>query len=93
MSDLNSISNQFFDLREAVRPTAKTWLKHLFLLLLTLCTATIAGVIKPFGKIRVFPDFNPQSTAEIIQFLFSLPFLYIQLIYGIIKTLARIRAN
>ncbi|MGI9034448.1 MAG: site-2 protease family protein [Pyrinomonadaceae bacterium] len=88
MSDLNSISNQFFDRREAMRPTFRTWLKHFLLLLLTLCTATAAGTIEPFGSLRIFPDANPQTSAEIIQFLFSLPFLYAQLIAEIIHTLA-----
>ncbi|MGI8555763.1 MAG: site-2 protease family protein [Pyrinomonadaceae bacterium] len=88
MSDLNSATNQLFSRREAMRPTLRTWLKHSLLLLLTVCTATIAGVIEPFGAIRVFPDVNPQSGAEILQLLLSLPFLYLQIIAGIIQTLA-----
>ena len=36
MDNLNSLTNQLFDRREAMRPTAKTWLKHIGLLLITL---------------------------------------------------------
>lgn len=71
-----------------MRPTLKTWLKHLFLLLAAFCTVTMAGVIEPFGRIRIFPDVNPQTADDFIQLLFSLPFLYAQLIAGIIHTLA-----
>ena len=69
-----------FDRREAMRPTARTWAKHLLLLFTALCTATIAGVREPFGLLPIFPDFNPQSFSEVLQFLLSLPSLYLQLI-------------
>ncbi|MGI8469614.1 MAG: site-2 protease family protein [Pyrinomonadaceae bacterium] len=88
MSDLNSISNQLFDRREAIRPTLKTWVKHSVLLALTLCTATMAGVLQPFGSIEIFPNVNPQSATEIFQFLLRLPYFYLELIAGIIQRLA-----
>ena len=71
-----------------MRPTLRTWLKHLLLLFITLCTATMAGIIEPFGTTRILPNFNPQTYTEIFNFIFSLPFLYLQIIYGIIKLLA-----
>ena len=71
-----------------MRPTLQTWFKHSFLLLLTICTATVAGVIEPFGRLRVLPDINPQTGAEIFQLLFSLPFLYLQMIVGIVQTIS-----
>jgi membrane-associated protease RseP (regulator of RpoE activity) len=37
--------------RVAMRPKFRTWMFHTLLLLVTLVTATIAGVIYPFGKI------------------------------------------
>lgn len=77
-----------FDRREAMRPTVRTWIKHLLLLFTTLCTATIAGVREPFGLLPIFPDFNPQSFYEVAQFLFSLPTLYLQLIAETIYLLA-----
>jgi hypothetical protein len=49
MSEINELTNELFDRREAMRPTAWTWLKHLALLLITLCTATFAGSVYPFG--------------------------------------------
>jgi membrane-associated protease RseP (regulator of RpoE activity) len=80
VSDLNSFANQLFDRREAMRPTARTWAKHAALLLAAFITVTIAGVIQPFGFIEIFPDANPQTNSEILQFLIALPTLYFQLI-------------
>ena len=88
MSDLNSLSNQLFDRSEAMRPTACTWAKHALLLLTALFTVTIAGSLEPFGFIRIFPNFNPQTTAEVLQFLFSFPYLYLQLVADTILRLA-----
>ncbi len=88
MEDLNSLTNQLFDRREAMRPTARTWLKHIALLLAALFTVTIAGVLQPFGIIEIFPDIQePQTSAEILHFVISLPSLYWQLI---LSTITRI---
>ncbi len=80
MEDLNAISNQFFDRREAMRPTARTWARHAALLVAALFTATIAGVLEPFGSIPIFPDADPQTSAELLQFLANFPVHYLQLI-------------
>lgn len=80
MSDLNSFANQLFDRREAMRPTGRTWAKHAAFLLIAFITVTIAGVLEPFGILPIFPDVNPQTDSEILQFLFALPALYLQLI-------------
>jgi membrane-associated protease RseP (regulator of RpoE activity) len=88
VSDLNSLSNQLFDRREAMRPTARTWAKHFLLLFTTLCTATIAGVREPFGLLPIFPNFNPQSFTDVLQFLLSFPYFYSQLIAETIYLLA-----
>jgi hypothetical protein len=87
MSDLNSTANQFFSRREAMRPTIWTWAKHLGLLLLTFCTVTIAGSIFPFGAIEIFPNADPQTTAEFFSFLLTLPSEYYHLIAGTIYAL------
>jgi membrane-associated protease RseP (regulator of RpoE activity) len=88
VSNLNSLTNQLFDRREAMRPTFRTWLKHIALLLIALCTVTVAGVLQPFGIIEIFPDVQePQNWAEIFNFLLSLPSLYIQLVSGTIYRL------
>lgn len=81
MSDFDSIAKQVFYERDALRPTPKTWLKHIFFLLLTVCTATIAGTLYPFGNIDILPtDAEPQTWTEIFAFLASLPPRYVNLI-------------
>lgn len=71
-----------------MRPTARTWVKHLLFLLLTLCTTTLAGTLEPFGKLRFFPNVNPQTTFQVIELLLSLPYLYLQFIIQIFQHLA-----
>lgn len=87
MSDLNSTANQLFSRREAMRPTARTWAKHIALLLLTFCTVTIAGSIYPFGTIAIFPNADPQTASEFFAFLLALPGEYFQLISGTVYAL------
>ena len=84
MPDLDSLTNQFFDRREAMRPSLRTWIKHLGLLLAAFFTVTIAGVIEPFGTIPIFPAHvqDPQNWAEVFNFILSLPSLYFQLVSG-----------
>jgi membrane-associated protease RseP (regulator of RpoE activity) len=62
------------------RPTARTWLKHIGFLLLTLVTTTIAGTLFPFGLIPTLPDSDPQTWPEIFQFVTSLPSRYVALV-------------
>lgn len=90
VQDINSLSNELFDRREAMRPTAATWAKHAALLLAALFTVTIAGCLKPFGFIEIFPDVNPQTNTEILQFFLSFPLLYLELI---VSTVFRLAAN
>ena len=82
MSDLNETANQFFDRREAMRPTARTWAKHIGLLLITFFTVTVAGVLEPFGILPMFSDSGtePQTWTEIYEILISLPGQYLWLI-------------
>jgi membrane-associated protease RseP (regulator of RpoE activity) len=42
-----------FPVRRAMRPTARTWVKHSLWLLVTFVTTTIAGAIGPFGVIAL----------------------------------------
>jgi membrane-associated protease RseP (regulator of RpoE activity) len=82
--DLNSTANEFFSRREAMRPTARTWAKHIALLLLTFCTVTIAGLLPPFGIINdIFSELNPQTWMETFYALGSFPGAYLR---EIIKT-------
>lgn len=81
MPNLDSSINQLFDRREAMRPSARAWIKHLALLLVAFFTVTVAGVIQPFGFIEIFPNVqDPQNWTEGLQLLLSLPALYFQLV-------------
>lgn len=88
MENLNDVTNQLFDRREAMRPTARTWAKHAALLLAALFTVTIAGVLEPFGFIPIFSDADPQTWTEILQFLALFPIHYLQLIGDTVYRLA-----
>ncbi len=66
--------------RPAYRPTLAGWMRHILLLLLTFCTATIAGVLYPFGLIGTMPDADPQTASEVLQFIATLPIRYAFLI-------------
>jgi membrane-associated protease RseP (regulator of RpoE activity) len=66
--------------RPVMKPTAATWVKHFLLLGITFCTATVAGVLFPFGMIDTFPTDDPQTGAEVAAFLLSLPTRYISMI-------------
>ena len=68
-------------------PTVGTWLKHLLLLAVTFCTATIAGVLYPFGMINTMPDADPQNASELLQFVWAMPFKYAMLVVGAVQTL------
>ena len=88
MPDLNSIATEMFYERDALRPTFRTWLKHISLLLLTLFTSTIAGVLYPFGLIDTLPtDAEPQTWTEIFYFILSLPARYVHLVSDAIHAL------
>lgn len=88
MSDYNRIANEIFYERDAMRPTARTWAKHVFFLLLTVCTSTIAGVLYPFGLIDTLPtDAEPETWTEIFYFILSLPARYFYLIGDVVYAL------
>ncbi len=69
------------------RPSARTWLKHLLLLAITFCTATVAGTIYPFGRNYVIPGEDPQTLIQFFEFLFALPTLYGALIVNAVMQL------
>jgi membrane-associated protease RseP (regulator of RpoE activity) len=88
VENLNTLTNQIFDRREAMRPTAWTWFKHFTLLLIAFITVTIAGVLQPFGSLPIFDNVqDPQTWTEIFSFILSLPALYLQLIFNTISSL------
>lgn len=55
-----------------MRPRARTWAWHILLLAITFCTATLAGLIYPFGHYPFLGDFDPQTFRELLQ----LPLVY-----------------
>ena len=81
MPELNQLTNQFFDRREAMRPSLWTWLKHISFLLIAFVTVTIAGTMQPFGQIPILPDADPQTSSEIFEFFLLFPTHYFQMIY------------
>ena len=88
MSDFNSIATQVFYERDAMRPTFRTWLKHIAFLLATVFTTTVAGTLYPFGLIQTLPtDPEPQTWAEVFLFILSLPMRYFNLVTNAIYTL------
>jgi membrane-associated protease RseP (regulator of RpoE activity) len=58
--------------RPVLKPTARTWAKHIALLAITFCTATVAGLMYPFGSYPWFEKFDPQTFGELLQ----LPVVY-----------------
>lgn len=80
MSDLNSFNNQLFPRRQAMRPSRRTWLKHIALLLITVATCTIAGIIYPFGPLLFFDGLDSDTTLTATQIIVSLPNEYGKLI-------------
>ena len=81
MPDFNQIATELFYERDAMRPTSRTWLKHIGLLLVTVFTSTLAGVLYPFGLIDTLPtDAEPETWTEIFYFILSLPARYIGLV-------------
>jgi membrane-associated protease RseP (regulator of RpoE activity) len=74
-------------IERSLRPSAATWLKHLGFLLITLITTTVAGVLYPFGLIQTLPDGDPQTFAEAVEFVGSLPAKYVGLIGTAVSSL------
>jgi len=70
--------------RTVMRPTAGTWARHLLLLGLTLCTATLAGLIYPFGAYNWIDRVDPQNFGDVI----TLPLVYLGLIGEAIRNAA-----
>ncbi len=85
MPDFDALTRSLFDRRAAMRPTLRTWLKHLGYFLIAFVTITIAGSIQPFGLIEIFPGIDPQTPSEIFQFLLNFPVHYFNLIVSTVQ--------
>jgi membrane-associated protease RseP (regulator of RpoE activity) len=57
-----------------LRPTAQEWLKHSTWFLLTFCTATLAGMIYPLGRINYPPQIPDPS--GVFEWIFVIPFFF-----------------
>src|SRR5438270_11648928 len=60
----------------AVKPTVRIWLRHLIFLAITFCTATMAGVLFPFGKGVLFPALDLPIWNDTLLLLSWAPSLY-----------------
>jgi membrane-associated protease RseP (regulator of RpoE activity) len=69
-------------------PTWRAYLRHGVFLFITFCTATFAGMLFPFGRVDTLPDADPQSWAELADFIFSLPVKYVVLIGTVLEKIA-----
>jgi membrane-associated protease RseP (regulator of RpoE activity) len=70
-----------------MRPTTRTWIKHILLLLITFCTATIAGSMFPFGSYLSMPERDPATLAELVEFIWTIPERYAAFIAGAMANL------
>lgn len=84
MTEPESLDALYRD-RPVLKPTKRTYARHLLLLLATLCTATIAGTMFPFGPIDMFPADDPQTASEFFSFLASLPVRYLVMIWTAVQ--------
>ncbi len=88
MTDPETVEQPIYYGRPVMKPTVKTWIKHILLLGITFCTATVAGTLFPFGKgggLLDIPD--PQTAKELVQLLVSLPTLYIAMVIQAVSDL------
>jgi membrane-associated protease RseP (regulator of RpoE activity) len=76
MSEPYDLSHYFDYESVAVKPTAGTWVKHLIFLAITLCTATVAGVLPPFGAGIAFPPLDLAAWNDTGLFVSWIPTLY-----------------
>ncbi len=87
MTDPDKLEQPIYYGRPVMKPTARTWLKHICLLGVTLCTTTIAGTLFPFGRYDTMPDADPQTASEFLRLLVSLPLNYALLVIDAIRNL------
>ena len=90
-----SADRRYFDDGFVLRPTWRAYAFHFLLLAVTFCTATIAGTLFPFGPADTMPgpETDPQTAAQWLEFLVSLPSRYLGLIGGAAASLLTDPAN
>ena len=73
--------------RAASRPTTATWAKHLGFLAITFCTATIAGVVPPFGPGVNFPPLDFPAWNDTVLFISWAPTLYALFVVEVVRSI------
>ena len=87
MTDTEQLDLLYRD-RPVMRPTVRTWVNHILLLVLTFCTATIAGTLFPFGEGGPLADAaDPQTASQALQMIVSLPTRYAVMIIDAVNDL------
>src|SRR6478736_674466 len=93
MTDPDAFKESLYLGRPVLKPTAGTWVRHILLLGITICTATIAGSLFPFGKYEAFSDPDPQTIPELLQYIFTIPQRYAGFLVDAIHNLFADPAN
>ena len=88
MTDPETLEQPIYYGRPVMKPTLRTWIKHLVLLGITFCTTTLAGTLFPFGHYDTMPEADPQSVSEFLQLLLSLPVRYGAMLVDIFRYLS-----
>jgi len=88
MTDPEILEQPIYYGRPVIKPTMRTWIKHILLLAVTFCTTTIAGTLFPFGRYDTMPSADPQSLTELLHLLVTMPTRYAALIVDIIRHLS-----
>src|SRR4051812_9986171 len=70
-----------------IKPSLRTWIMHVLLLLVTFCTVTVAGTLFPFGPNASLPDADPQTATELFQLLALLPLRYARFLGDAVNTI------
>lgn len=72
---------------EPDRPSWGTYFKHIAFLALTLCTATVAGLMEPFGPIPLFINVDAETAADAGKLFAALPAIYLKTVSDVIRLL------
>lgn len=75
MTEPESLEYLYID-RPVLKPTWRTYVRHLLLLGVTFCTVTIAGTLFPFGPNNSLPESDPQTAGEFFRLVLALPVNY-----------------
>lgn len=80
MTEPKQLDHRYYYERPVMKPTIRTYVRHLLLLAITFCTSMVAGVMYPFGPINTLPTDDPGTAAEMVNFILSLPMRYVGLV-------------